>query len=269
MQSRSLRMPSRNNGPPCIWDTHGISGNVVADPTASSSAPYLQESSPRVSDVSELTSPHVVSECQTPVQDQERYQSRQSARNSVVPSEGRFSQNYGADHQRLQISDLHFDKFPSPTEVFCKGIQMPKFEVEVLDAKIASTLNRIIHNTQFKRRVSLEEQKAQKEDRFFRGRQIAYLYEYPGHWSQRFCRELCRPVHNYSSKWWYSGIRFEMGRNSTVYDENPIWWCEKVCASPPFPQKISFENNWMKERVQKLLEPKTKNPIVRTGCARH
>ena len=54
---------------------------------------------------------------------------------------------------------------------------MPDFEV--LDAKIASALNRIIHNTQFKRKVSLEEQKAQKEDRFLCGRQIAYLiYEY-------------------------------------------------------------------------------------------
>ena len=43
----------------------------------------------------------------------------------------------------------------------------------------ASALNRIIHSTQFKRKVSLEEQKAQKEDRFLRGRQIAYLtYEY-------------------------------------------------------------------------------------------
>ena len=50
---------------------------------------------------------------------------------------------------------------------------------EVLDAKIASALNKIIHNSQFKRKVSLEEQKAQKEDRFLRGRQIAYLiYEY-------------------------------------------------------------------------------------------
>ena len=28
MLSRSLGMPSRNNGPPNIWDTHGISGNV-------------------------------------------------------------------------------------------------------------------------------------------------------------------------------------------------------------------------------------------------
>ena len=50
---------------------------------------------------------------------------------------------------------------------------MPNFEV--LDARIVSALNKIIHNSQFKRRISLEEQKAQKEDRFLRGRQIAYL----------------------------------------------------------------------------------------------
>ena len=46
---------------------------------------------------------------------------------------------------------------------------------EVLDARIASALNRIIRNSHFKRRISLEEQKAQKQDRFLRGRQIAYL----------------------------------------------------------------------------------------------
>ena len=54
---------------------------------------------------------------------------------------------------------------------------MPDFEV--LDARIASALNRIIHISHFKRRISLEEQKAQKQDRFLRGRQIAYLiYDY-------------------------------------------------------------------------------------------
>ena len=54
---------------------------------------------------------------------------------------------------------------------------MPNFEV--FDARIASVLNRIIHNSHFKRRISLEEQKAQKQDRFLRGRQIAYLiYDY-------------------------------------------------------------------------------------------
>ena len=54
-----------------------------------------------------------------------------------------------------------------------RGISMPKFEV--LDARIASALNKIIHNSHFKREISLEDQKAQKEDRFLRGRQIAYL----------------------------------------------------------------------------------------------
>ena len=47
-----------------------------------------------------------------------------------------------------------------------RGIRMPDFDV--LDAKISSALNRIIHNSHFKRRVSLEEQKAQKEDHFLR-----------------------------------------------------------------------------------------------------
>ena len=113
MLSRSLGMPSRNNGPPSIWDTRGISGNVFANPTASSSAPYPQESNLWVSNVSEHTSPHVMSESQTPALDQ-RCWSGPSARNSFVPCEGRFSKNYGADQQRLQISDLHFDKFLTP-----------------------------------------------------------------------------------------------------------------------------------------------------------
>ena len=124
----------------------------------------------------------------------------------------------GADQQRLQISELHFDKFPTPTTFACwkirftteactcsqfpteamlwikevemvesvddlqssrsiRGTHGPDFEL--LDARIASALNKIIQNTRFKKKVSLEEQKAQKEYRFLRGRQIAYLiYEY-------------------------------------------------------------------------------------------
>ena len=41
---------------------------------------------------------------------------------------------------------------------------MPNFEV--LDARIASAQNRIIHNSHFERRISLEEQKAQKQGPF-------------------------------------------------------------------------------------------------------
>ena len=49
----------------------------------------------------------------------------------------------------------------------------------MLDARIASVLNKIIQKSYFKKKVSLEEQKAQKEDRFLRGRQMAYMiYDY-------------------------------------------------------------------------------------------
>ena len=57
------------------------------------------------------------------------------------------------------------------------GKDYPNFEM--LDAKIASALNKIIQNSQFIKKVGLEEQKAQKEDRFLRGRQVAFMiYEY-------------------------------------------------------------------------------------------
>ena len=46
------------------------------------------------------------------------------------------------------------------------GKDFPNFEM--LDAKIASALNKIVQNSHFKKKVSLEEQKAQKEDRFLR-----------------------------------------------------------------------------------------------------
>ena len=88
---------------------------------------FPQESNPWSSNVSEHTSPHVISESQTPVQDQ-RCQSGPSARNSVIPSERGFSKNNGADQQRLQISDPHFDKFPAPTTFACWKI---RFKTEV------------------------------------------------------------------------------------------------------------------------------------------
>ena len=103
----------------------------------------------------------------------------------------------GADQQRLQILDLHFDKFSTPVTFACwkirfktkvctcsqfpaeamqwikevelvdsvddlrssssiRGISMPN--LEVLDARIASALNKVIHNSHFKRRISLEEE---------------------------------------------------------------------------------------------------------------
>ena len=47
---------------------------------------------------------------------------------------------------------------------------------DMLDAMIASALKRLLDKyTHFRKRVSAEEQRAQKHDRFLRGRQIAYI----------------------------------------------------------------------------------------------
>ena len=212
----SFVSPRRREGPPSIWDTHGISGNVFANPQASSSAPYPHElNSLWKKTIEEPLHMSTVEKSERPEQNQDlKCQSGPSAKDSVIFSGGDSSKNYGADQQRLQISDLHFDKFPTPATFACwkirfktevctcspfpteamqwikevelvdsvdelrsssstRGISMPNFEV--LDARIASALNKIIHNSHSKRRISLVEQKAQKEDRFLRGRQIACL----------------------------------------------------------------------------------------------
>ena len=100
MLSRSLGMPSRREGPPSIWDTHGISGNVFVDPVASSSAPYHQELNPWSSGRAEQTSPHVMSESQTQFKIRDA-----SAKNSFIPSEGHSSKIYGACLLEDKIQD--------------------------------------------------------------------------------------------------------------------------------------------------------------------
>ena len=87
MLSRSFGMPSRNDWPPSIWNTHGISGNVFADPVASSTALYPQELNPWRSGSSEPihSSQAGKNENQTQVQDQ-RCQSGPSAKSSVIPT---------------------------------------------------------------------------------------------------------------------------------------------------------------------------------------
>ena len=57
------------------------------------------------------------------------------------------------------------------------GRVYPNFEA--LDARIATVLRRIANNLNFRKKILIEEQKAQKEDRYLRGRQIAHMfYEY-------------------------------------------------------------------------------------------
>ena len=227
MPSRSVGMPSRKEGPPSIWDTHGISGNVFANPHASSSAPCPQElNSPWKKTMEEPLHMSTAEKSERPERDQDlRCQSGPSAKDSVIFSGGDYSKNYGADQQRLQISELHFDTFPTPATFACwkiwfktevctcpqfpteamqwikevelvdsvdelrsssstRGISMPNFEE--LDARIASALNRIVHDPQFKRKVSLEEQKAQKRGPFpsWKTDRLPDLRSVPRHWNR-------------------------------------------------------------------------------------
>ena len=87
-------MPSRNNKPPDIWNTHGISGNVFVNSPGVLS-PYPGGFNPWISNVTEDTSPHVTSERQTPDTTLDpRCQSGPSARNSFTISGGDSSKDY-------------------------------------------------------------------------------------------------------------------------------------------------------------------------------
>ena len=124
---------------------------------------------------------------------------------------GNYSQNCTMDVPRYTISELHFGNSPDQDDFQCwrvnfktevcvsksspeltvswinevemarpiddlltsqsiEGESFPEFVM--LDAKIASALRKIITNSNF-RRVSVEEQRAPKYNRFFRKRQIA------------------------------------------------------------------------------------------------
>ena len=116
--------------PPNIRDTSGISGNVFAHPQASSSAPYPQElNSTWKKTIEEPFHISIAEKSGRPERDQDlRCQSGPSAKDSVIFSGGDYSKNYGADQQRLLISALHFDKFPTPATFACWKI---RFKTEV------------------------------------------------------------------------------------------------------------------------------------------
>ena len=150
-----------------------------------------------------------------PERDQDlRCQSGPSAKDSVIFSGGDSSKNYGADQQRLQISDLHFDKSPTPATFACWKIrfktevctcsQFPteamqwikevelvdsveetrstssieEFKCRILKYSMRRVLQRLTKSSIIpilKGESVWRNKKPKKEDRFLRGRQIACL----------------------------------------------------------------------------------------------
>ena len=89
MLSRSFGVPTRREGPPSIWDTHGISGNVFGNPDASSSAPYPKELHQWNSSIEEPLHSSAADKSERPEQNQDlRCQSGPSAKDSVIFSGG-------------------------------------------------------------------------------------------------------------------------------------------------------------------------------------
>ena len=83
----------------------------------------------------------------------------------------------------------------------------------MLDAKIASASKRIISNQYFRRRVNVEEQTAQKYDRFQRGRQSAYMIYDHFLSNRRSWRSSwpLRSLHCFFTRRWHAGFRYKMG----------------------------------------------------------
>ena len=110
---------------------------------------------------------------------------------------GTYSHSGMMDYPRLPIWELHLGKFEAAKSTStlkfvaeqrilrsqCSGSRsilvrtnFPDFDI--LDATIASALTRLLDkHIQFRKRVGFEEQRAQKFDRFSRGRQIAYMID--------------------------------------------------------------------------------------------
>ena len=146
-------------------------------------------------------------------------QSQEGVQGPLFRTGGTYSHNVVMDYPRYSILEMHLGKFPDFMEfqswkvnfktAVCASSQFPNktthwiTEVEMaksiddlmttrsitrrtdfpdydlLDAKIAFVLNKLITNMHFRRRVCSEELLAQNQTRFSRGRQIAFMiYEH-------------------------------------------------------------------------------------------
>ena len=262
----SFVTPSRREGPPSIWDTHGISGNFfcksrcVIISTLSSRTASMEFIDRRVAPFihsGEKWKARTRSRFEMPVWTvkpkiqaifrrglfkelwgrptttadfgsslwQVPYTSNSCLLEDKVQDRGMylFAISYGSDAMDQRSGVGWFSRW---FKIFV--INTRYFKCQILKYSMRGLLQRWTRSSIIltsKEESVWRNKKAKKQDRFLRGRQIAYLmiYEYfRVTWSQQFCRELCRLVHyqsfemtifqEFDSKW--DGIFI-------VYDENP------------------------------------------------
>ena len=183
-----------------VWNTQCTAGNVFRNPLAYPSSSHeripTQWDHPDAGRVSERTCTGQLvtedgDEGKGAIPNPRSLRSA-STGNSFDPVIRRNCTNYGVDQQRLQIPELHFDKFTTPQTFSCwkirfksevcscsnffteamlwiKDVEMatsvadlessrsiqglhPCQDFELLDARIASSLNKIIQNSYFKKK---------------------------------------------------------------------------------------------------------------------
>ena len=217
------------------------------------------------------------------------FATKPSTASSTMPVE--LPQNYMVGQQRQQISELQFDKlsnpqsflvwkirfknqvttrsdFPPDAMMWIKEVEtvdsldelkssrsvcgkdFPNFEL--LDAKIASALNKIIQNSHLKKKVSLEEQEAQKDGRFLRGRQVAFMiYDYS------------RAIGAHDTVLDYAFFFFV-----TLHDDNiqefDTRWDEVLLSMTKIPSDDILESLY-KLRIRESAQLKNRIGIVRHG----
>ena len=130
MLSHSLGLPSRREGPPSIWDTHGMSGKRFCK----SRCVFISTISPRIASmefIDRRAAPFVHSGEKVKGKNKIKIWDASLGRQpKIQPSsvEETLQRIMGADQQRLQILDLHFDKFPTPATFACWKV---RFKTEV------------------------------------------------------------------------------------------------------------------------------------------
>ena len=185
-------------------------------------------------------------------------------------------QNSMVGQQRQQISELQFENFATPQPFLvwkedskakwlpvlifhrrpCYGSKKLRWSIHwmikktsrsiagknfqnfaMLDARFASASNKIIQNSHFKKKVSLEEQKARKRTGF-------YEEDRSPSWSTTTFELVALMI-----RYWITlvsslslfamimlGIQYKMGRSFIIFVKDTVWWCSG--------KSVQIEDTW-------------------------
>ena len=128
--------------PPDFWNTSFTSGNVFSSPPVDPSQSHERMSSPwDHPDAGKFSETICTGQPVAEDGDEGKSAIPNPRRNSFDPMKGRNSTNCGVDQQRLQISEPHFDKFPTPQTFSCWKTM---FKTEVCSCSCSAGVNSLL-----------------------------------------------------------------------------------------------------------------------------